>query len=74
MSPVIKVGRLSEEKTEFVGFTKCEHDVFELDHCALCGVIHELKSTFVVGLGKAMLVREPVERVAIETTDQICVW
>jgi hypothetical protein len=78
---------------EFVGFTKGEHDVFELDHRAFRRVIHELERTLVVGLSKAMLVREPVkrdtirlcppgsasdaclpvERVAIETTDQISV-
>lgn len=73
MSPVIKVRRLSEEEAEFVGFTEGEHDIFELDHRALRRVIHELERTLVVGLGKAMLVREPVKRVAIETTDQISV-
>jgi hypothetical protein len=71
VSSVIKVRRLSEEKAEFVGFTECKHDVLELDHRTLCGVVHELKCMLVVGLCKAMLVREPVERVAVETTDQI---
>lgn len=50
---------------EFVGFTESEHDIFELHHRALCGVIHELQRTLVVWLGKTMLVREPMERVAV---------
>lgn len=62
LPPVIQVRGSSEQKAEFIRFTKSKDDIFVFGHDVHSSTIHEFKSALVVGFCEPVLLRKSVPK------------